>query len=784
MSKLKVIALISGGKDSFFSILHCQANGHEVVALANLYPETSSTGDSENEDIDSFMYQTVGHSVIPLYAEALEIPLYRQKILGGCGNMERDYDPATKNGNVADGEDETESLIPLLQRVKEMHPDVNAISTGAILSTYQRTRIESIALRLGLVPLSYLWQYPLLPPYTQTSLLEDMRAIGQDSRIIKVASGALDESFLGKNVADHANVAKMVKRMEMFGGSLGGAVLGEGGEFETLAMDGPSPLWKSRIEAGSVEIVKGEGGSAVVRLKDVKVVKKGGTEETHASLRIPELLDTEFSALLSTLERQITNSSEQTEQQPLQAFSQLIQERSVTNPSSENASGSNLERPRQGLFQIPNIHHSPGTPSDQLRSILQQLSTHLEALNLDASSLVSTTLLLRSMSDFTLLNPIYGSFFTTPNPPSRVTISCGDRLPQGVDVILSATVDLGERKERQGLHVQSRGYWAPANIGPYSQAISIPLHPLLSTPNSGAQITKESDQEEEDDDDQPTTPRPRIIHIAGQIPLVPSSMEMVTSTLLPFTTTTTTTPKSKETNFIAQTILSLQHLFRIGRAMDVQSWTGAVTFISSCSRNEGNLRANIAIKAWRGIHQQALTSQNNADEEGDEEDDNDEDVDIWDLRNRKFGFQTQKIGKIKKGLDTRAMVPDYSALKRTALPPRPPVFVAQVAELPRGANIEWFSNALSQIVPSMESPQIWLPIRSLDDFMVPAAKDEVRCEYTVYTTRALPVALIDLNAVIVPCYRVWCEKEGGDGDGDGDGAVEIEAVVGVRQYRS
>ena len=38
--RLNVIALVSGGKDSFFSLLHCLANGHRVVALANLYPPT------------------------------------------------------------------------------------------------------------------------------------------------------------------------------------------------------------------------------------------------------------------------------------------------------------------------------------------------------------------------------------------------------------------------------------------------------------------------------------------------------------------------------------------------------------------------------------------------------------------------------------------------------------------------------------------------------------------------------------------------------------------------
>ena len=42
--RLNVIALVSGGKDSFFSLLHCMANGHRVVALANLYPARAAPG--------------------------------------------------------------------------------------------------------------------------------------------------------------------------------------------------------------------------------------------------------------------------------------------------------------------------------------------------------------------------------------------------------------------------------------------------------------------------------------------------------------------------------------------------------------------------------------------------------------------------------------------------------------------------------------------------------------------------------------------------------------------
>ncbi len=36
---MKYIALLSGGKDSCYNLLHCHKNGHELVAAASLRPE-------------------------------------------------------------------------------------------------------------------------------------------------------------------------------------------------------------------------------------------------------------------------------------------------------------------------------------------------------------------------------------------------------------------------------------------------------------------------------------------------------------------------------------------------------------------------------------------------------------------------------------------------------------------------------------------------------------------------------------------------------------------------
>ena len=64
------MALISGGKDSIFNIIKMVNEGHELVALANLYPV-------EDKEMDSYMYQTVGHEIIEKVAQCLEKPLYR-----------------------------------------------------------------------------------------------------------------------------------------------------------------------------------------------------------------------------------------------------------------------------------------------------------------------------------------------------------------------------------------------------------------------------------------------------------------------------------------------------------------------------------------------------------------------------------------------------------------------------------------------------------------------------------------------------------------------------------
>lgn len=65
---------------------------------------------SHTDELDSYMFQSVGHRAIKLYAEAMNLPLFRQDIKGTAVEQGKDYQPS-------DG-DEVEDLYQLLGRVQ------------------------------------------------------------------------------------------------------------------------------------------------------------------------------------------------------------------------------------------------------------------------------------------------------------------------------------------------------------------------------------------------------------------------------------------------------------------------------------------------------------------------------------------------------------------------------------------------------------------------------------------------------------------------------------------
>lgn len=205
---MRFVGLVSGGKDSVYAICRLIDEGHSLVALIHL----STT----EEYSDSYMYQTVGSEVAAMLGECFEVPMYVFQT--ACRALDTNLEYTPRHG------DEVEDLFNALSLVRSSH-GFEGVSSGAILSTYQRNRVANACERLGLASMVPLWQRE------QGELLSEMIDYGIDARVIKVASSALHKSCLNMNLSEmreymnHKNY-----KYEM-------NYCGEGGEYETVTLD-------------------------------------------------------------------------------------------------------------------------------------------------------------------------------------------------------------------------------------------------------------------------------------------------------------------------------------------------------------------------------------------------------------------------------------------------------------------------------------------------------------------------------------------------------------------
>eukprot|EP00871_Galdieria_phlegrea_P001185 jgi/Galph1/2067/GphlegSOOS_G729.1 len=432
---MKFVALISGGKDSLYSICKCIAYGHELVALANLYPS-----DTKLEDADSYMYQTVGHGVIQFYSAALQVPLFRKATSGKA--------VVTSLGYSFSKQDEVEDLYELLHEVKQSIPQVEAVSSGAILSNYQRYRVEHVCSRLNLISLSYLWRR------SQKDLLQEMFASGVDAIVVKVAAlGLLPRKHLGKHLVE---LEPLLLQLEH---QYGSHVCGEGGEFESLVVD--CPLFRYRLVIDDWEPV------VVV---DDKIAPTGYLRIClhHIEEKAMHIDRIQWiSELVPKKTFLVTAQSQQDKQRKRQRKSALMTPAHFMCQSRWNVSNTFSYFLCCGM-KLSEKETIANATVDEMRECLKELEESLKESSHTRKDVFYCQIYLGNMKEFAQVNEIYGSYFGLEQPPARACIEVS--FPMKHRVVLEAFVC---RERRNVLHVQSISEWAPLCIGPYCQGCNL-----------------------------------------------------------------------------------------------------------------------------------------------------------------------------------------------------------------------------------------------------------------------------------------------------------------------
>lgn len=542
---MKFCGLISGGKDSIYAIqVATSIFGHTLVCGAHISPSIPASQQEEEEEealgveLDSYMYQSVASNVVPtIGVECLGVPMVMHTTRGKTSNTRLMYDIQK---NESDEEEEVEDLYTLLSYMKELFPEVTAVSCGAILSTYQRTRFEHVCSRLHLIPLAFLWRRA-----PQASLLQEMlQGQSNDTNhpsmqaiLVKTASMGLSSRHLSRSLVD------LQPHFHTLESRYGFHVCGEGGEYESLVLD--CPIYRKRLILDQVQIIHADNNDDPTSPAYLKILKfhtecksddvDDLSKNYNNNNKIPPSIHYVVSKQQKDEEKGC-NPRTTSESGDINVITQQPTSNSIATQSSNNVTACpGFHYQHGGLIQVSQLisiqlqppssssctHSSSSSISydlaiDEFKNIIQQLNAILKEAHCTPKDVVMVHLYLSSMGLFSSINEHYVAFFGSVLPPSRVCVAVGPSLLLGGrNVAMDCTVQsqsgnflrglnntttgntsmtvTSDAHLREVLHVQSRSCWAPSCVGPYSQA---------------------------------NTLREGLIYIAGQIGLIPSSMEI------------------------------------------------------------------------------------------------------------------------------------------------------------------------------------------------------------------------------------------------------------------
>ncbi|HMK47840.1 MAG TPA: diphthine--ammonia ligase [Methanocella sp.] len=200
---MRVAALFSGGKDSSYALFVAQHFGWEITDLVTVFSQSQ----------ESYMYHVPAVELTRLAARSIGIPLTE----------------------VVTPPDPEAELLPLRDALAGL--EVDGIVSGALASEYQRRRLDQICADVGIRSFAPLWHK------NPRELLGDMIGQGFEIMIVGCMAEGLDERWLGR-VLDH----KALSELDLLHKKYGIHVAGEGGEYESMVLDGPHMRQRIRVE--------------------------------------------------------------------------------------------------------------------------------------------------------------------------------------------------------------------------------------------------------------------------------------------------------------------------------------------------------------------------------------------------------------------------------------------------------------------------------------------------------------------------------------------------------
>lgn len=234
---MRVAILYSGGKDSNAALHWARRAGHEVSCIVGVVPEAT----------DSFMYHVPATELMDLFPVALGERLVK---VGAPLNDE---------------------LRPLRNAISGQ--GVEGVVSGAVRSEFQKVRLDRMCAGLGLVHHAPLWHAD--PEGHLRGLLSE----GFEMVFTGVAAEGLDEGWLGRRLDGEA-LEGLLRLRDRYGINLEG----EGGEYETLVLSGPTH--RKRIVIDEAEpLWRRDSGRLLVRRAHLEALP-GGAPGAFANHRV------------------------------------------------------------------------------------------------------------------------------------------------------------------------------------------------------------------------------------------------------------------------------------------------------------------------------------------------------------------------------------------------------------------------------------------------------------------------------------------------------------------